>query len=206
LVLKKACMDIQKLNSVYSCDPPLYVSVNLSAKQFNSMLPQVIAQILTEAGFDCGNLRLEVTESTIMENMLTASSVLSEIKTMGVQVYLDDFGTGYSSLNYLHKFPVDALKIDPSFTRNIREDKQAMEILKSVFKLANNLDMKMIIEGVESHEALSVFRDLDFHFLQGFLFSKPVPPEKLFDLMNRSKLIEDYTPGSVHLGSNQEFQ
>ncbi|MBF0506991.1 MAG: EAL domain-containing protein [Nitrospirae bacterium] len=192
-VLKKACMDIRKLNSDYSYDPPLYVSVNLSARQFNNMLPQVIAQILTESGFEGGNLRLEVTESTIMENILTASSVLFDIKTMGVQVYLDDFGTGYSSLNYLHKFPVDALKIDPSFTRNIREDKQAMEILKSVFKLANSLDMKMIIEGVESQEALSVFRDLDFQFLQGFLFSKPVPQEKLFALMNKSRFIVDAT-------------
>jgi len=183
------------LNSLYSYDPPLYVSVNLSAKQFNSLLPQVIAEILAESGFDGANLRLEITESTIMENILSASSVLSDIKAMGVQVYLDDFGTGYSSLNYLHKFPVDALKIDPSFTRNIREDKQAMEILKSVFKLANNLDMKMIIEGVESQEALSVFKELDFHFLQGYLFSRPVTSEKLFDLMNKSGLISDATLG-----------
>lgn len=194
LVLKKACMDIHKLNSIYSSAPPLYVSVNLSAKQFNDMLPEIIAEILTESGFGGENLRLEVTESTIMENILTASSVLNAIKRMGVQVYLDDFGTGYSSLNYLHKFPVDALKIDPSFTRNIREDKQAMEILKSIFKLANNLDMKMIIEGVESQEALSVFRELDFQFLQGYLFSKPVPPEKLIDLMNKYGLIANDTP------------
>ncbi|MGD0283537.1 MAG: EAL domain-containing protein [Dissulfurispiraceae bacterium] len=193
LVLKKACMDIKKLNSVYSYDPPLYISVNLSARQFNSILPQIVAQILTESEFDARNLRLEVTESTIMENILTASSVLSEIKAMGVQVYLDDFGTGYSSLNYLHKFPVDALKIDPTFTRNISDDKQAMEILKSVLKLANNLDMKMIIEGVESQEALGVFRDLDFQFLQGFLFSKPVPQEKLVGLINKSRLIRDDT-------------
>ena len=195
LVMKKACMDIKELNSKFSASFPFYVSVNLSAKQFNTLLPQMIADILAETGFDSGNLRVEITESTIMENIITASSVLDEIKRMGVQVYLDDFGTGYSSLNYLHKFPVDALKIDPSFTRNISEDKQAMEILKSVFKLANNLDMKMIIEGVESQEALSVFKDLDFQFLQGYLFSRPVSSEKLFDLMNKSGLISDDVPG-----------
>ena len=189
LLLKKACMDIKKLNSFYSYNPPIYVSVNLSAKQFNIILPKVIDEILAEAGFDAGNLRLEVTESAIMENILTASSVLSDIKAMGVQVFLDDFGTGYSSLNYLHKFPVSALKINPSFTRNISEDKQAMEILKAVFNLANNLGMEMIIEGVESHEALSVFKELGFQFLQGYLFSKPVPSEKLLDLMNKSALL-----------------
>ncbi len=157
LVMKKACMDIKELNSIYSSGPPFYVSVNLSARQFNNSLPQIIADILSESGFDKGNLRIEVTESTIMENILTASSVLDNIKGMGVQVYLDDFGTGYSSLNYLHKFPVNALKIDRSFTLNIREDMQAQEILKSVFNLANNLDMKMIIEGVENQEDLQHF-------------------------------------------------
>ncbi len=185
-VLKTSCVDIGKLNSVYSYDPPLFVSVNLSARQFNDTLPHIIEVILAESEFAAKNLGLEITESTIMENILTATSVLHDIKGMGIQVFLDDFGTGYSSLNYLHKFPVDALKIDPSFTRNIREDRQAMEILKSIFKLANILEMKMIIEGVESLETLTIFRDLDFQFMQGYIFSKPVSSERLYDLMDKS--------------------
>src|SRR5208282_915072 len=169
------CGNINKLNSDFHRTPPLYVSVNLSAKQFNSGLPQIVSDILSETRFESGNLRLEITESTIMENIFIASSILHDLKAIGIQIFLDDFGTGYSSLNYLHKFPVNALKIDPSFTRNIQDDTQAREILKAIQGLTNNLEMKMIIEGVEDQEQLSTFKDLNCQFIQGYLFSKPLP-------------------------------
>jgi diguanylate cyclase (GGDEF)-like protein/PAS domain S-box-containing protein len=194
LVLKDACENINKLNSNFRRTTPLYVSVNLSAKQFNSALPQIVSDILSETCLDSCNLRLEITESTIMENIFIASSILHDLKAIGVQIYLDDFGTGYSSLNYLHKFPVNALKIDPSFTRNIQEDTQAQEILKSIQGLTNNLDMKMIIEGVEDQEQLNTFKDLNCQFIQGYLFSKPLPTSELLTFMQDSNgLVEQVT-------------
>ena len=122
-----------------------------------------------------------------MENIFMASYILHGLKAMGVQVYLDDFGTGYSSLNYLHKFPVNALKIDPSFTRNIQGDKQAQEILKSILVLANNLGMKMIIEGVEDPEQLNIFKELNCRFIQGFLYSHPLPESELIAFMRKAE-------------------
>ncbi|MGO9014852.1 MAG: EAL domain-containing protein [Dissulfurispiraceae bacterium] len=186
-VLKDACKYINQINARFPHDPALYVSVNLSAKQFNSKLPALVAAALLESSLESGNLRLEITEGTIMENIFTASSILHDLKTMGVQVYLDDFGTGYSSLNYLHKFPVNALKIDSSFTRNIQGDKQAQEILKSILVLATNLEMKMIIEGVEDQEQLNTFKDLNCQFIQGFLYSHPLPTSELFAFMEQAE-------------------
>ncbi len=182
-VLKNACKHINNMNIRFPHAPPLYVSVNLSAKQFNDKLPTLVAAALVESSLESANLRLEITEGTIMENIFTASSILHGLKAMGVQVYLDDFGTGYSSLNYLHKFPVNALKIDPSFTRNIQEDKQAQEILKSILVLANNLEMKMIIEGVEDQEQLNTFKNLNCQFIQGFLYSQALPANELIAFM-----------------------
>lgn len=186
LVLRDACENIHKLNSSLRLVPPLYVSVNLSAKQFNSSLPQIVSDILLESSLDSSNLRLEITESTIMENIFIAASILDKLRSIGVQIYLDDFGTGYSSLNYLHKFPVNALKIDPSFTKNIQDDAQAREILKSIQGLTNNLAMKMIIEGVEDQKQLQTFKKLDCQFIQGYLFSKPLPTSELFAFMQNS--------------------
>ncbi|MBF0559059.1 MAG: EAL domain-containing protein [Nitrospirae bacterium] len=187
LVLKDACENIHKLNSQFELDTSLYVSVNLSAKQFNSSLPQIISDVLSKSGLESNNLRLEITESTIMENIFVAASILDELKGIGVQIYLDDFGTGYSSLNYLHKFPVNALKIDPSFTKNIQDDAQAREILLSIQALTNNLEMKMIIEGVEDQSQLTTFKDLNCQYIQGYLFSRPLPTAELFAFMQNSK-------------------
>ena len=186
-VMKTACKHINNMNTQFPHVPPLYVSVNLSAKQFNNKLPTLVAAALLESSLESPNLRLEITEGTIMENICTASSILHGLKAMGVQVYLDDFGTGYSSLNYLHKFPVSALKIDPSFTRNIQGDKQAQEILKSILVLANNLEMKMIIEGVEDQEQLDTFKNLHCQFIQGFLYSQALPTNELIAFMEQAE-------------------
>ena len=186
-VLRNACMHIKRMNTQFPHVPPLYVTVNMSAKQFNNKLPALVAAALSESSLESGNLRLEITEGTIMENIFMASYILHGLKAMGVQVYLDDFGTGYSSLNYLHKFPVNALKIDPSFTRNIQGDKQAQEILKSILVLANNLGMKMIIEGVEDPEQLNIFKKLNCRFIQGFLYSHPLPEKELIAFMRKAE-------------------
>jgi predicted signal transduction protein with EAL and GGDEF domain len=188
-VLKNACLHINQMNTRFPHVPPLYVSVNLSAKQFNNKLPSLVAAALAESSLESANLRLEITEGIIMENIFMASSILHDLKEMGVQVYLDDFGTGYSSLNYLHKFPVNALKIDASFTRNIQGDKQAQEILKSILILANNLEMKMIIEGVEDQEQLNTFKDLNCRFIQGYLYSHPLPTNELIAFMQQAEKV-----------------
>ena len=120
-----------------------------------------------------------------MENAKLATEVIETLNDMGVYVFLDDFGTGYSSLRYIHTFPVKALKIDRSFVRNISEDREAREIVRAIASLANNLNMTMIVEGVENVKHLEIFRALECKYAQGFLFSRPLSPADLETYMEK---------------------
>lgn len=185
LVLRQACKDLLKWQDEFQMDPPLSVSVNLSAKQLNDGLPRLVAEILGECGLSPESLKLEITESVIMENPETASSILHKLKDMGVQVYLDDFGTGYSSLNYIHRFPVHALKIDRTFVSNMKTDKDSQEIIKAITTIAHNLNLTVIVEGVEMFDQLEYFRKLKCGFSQGYLFSEPLPEHEIIQYMRR---------------------
>ena len=150
------------------------ISVNISARQFNAGLPAFVDRVLKETGLDPAFLKLEITESVIMDNPEVASALIFRLKEMGVQIMIDDFGTGYSSLNYIHKFPVNALKIDRTFVQNLHNDRDAQEIVKAITHLAHNLNMNVIVEGVEMLDQLEYFRKLNCNFSQGFLFSEPL--------------------------------
>jgi len=156
--------------------PPMSVAVNLSARQFqHHNLVETIDRILKETQMDPRWLELEITETIAMQNADYTIVVLRELKGMGIQISMDDFGTGYSSLSYLKKFPIDTLKIDQSFVRDMTTDASDAAIAKAVIILAHSLKLKVVAEGVESSEQESFLREYECDAYQGFLFSNPLP-------------------------------
>ncbi len=165
---------------------PLYVSVNLSALQLKEKnFSSAVKQTLKETGLDPRFLKLELTENIIMENPNQTAMVLRGLNEIGTQACLDDFGTGYSWLTYLRHSPFQILKIDRSFVRDVIFDPYDAAIVKAIVTLAHSLQLKVTAEGVETPEQLVFLRSLGCHEIQGFLFSRPVPPEDF------SKLVEE---------------
>lgn len=174
-VLQEACRQTQIWQTQYPRNPLLMISVNLSGRQFSE--PNLIGQIeqvLQETHLPAHCLKLEITESVIMENAESARTMLLQLKALGVNLSIDDFGTGYSSLNYLHRFPLDTLKIDRSFISQIDSDGEQLEIVHTIVTLAWNLGMDVIAEGVETAKQLAQLKALKCEYGQGFFFSKPM--------------------------------
>jgi diguanylate cyclase (GGDEF)-like protein/PAS domain S-box-containing protein len=156
--------------------PPVRVSVNLSARQFaQKNLVQSIAAVLQETGLEPHYLEIELTESLVMTDVDHAIEMLRQLKLLGVKLSIDDFGTGYSSLAYLKRFPIDILKIDQSFVRDIAVDFNDAAITVSIISLGHNLKLKVIAEGVETQEQLAYLRHHGCDEVQGYLFSRPLP-------------------------------
>jgi len=177
-VLREACYQMRTWQMQFPTVPPLLISVNLSVKQFSQQdLVEQIDQILRESGLDARSLKLEITESVIMENVEAATAKLSQLQALDIQLCVDDFGTGYSSLSYLHRFPINALKIDRSFVLNMGIKGEKWEIVRAIAALAQNLSMDMTAEGVEVMEQLAQLKVLKCKHGQGYLFSKPVNSE-----------------------------
>jgi EAL domain-containing protein (putative c-di-GMP-specific phosphodiesterase class I) len=154
---------------------PIRVAVNLSARQFSDeRLVIEIAHALAQTELPAHLLELEITESMMMENPERAAETLREIKDMGVHVSIDDFGTGYSSLARLKKFPIESVKIDRSFIRDIAVDPDDAAIVSAVIAMAHSLRLKVIAEGVETIDQVRFLRERDCDEIQGFYFSKPV--------------------------------
>ncbi|MBT6119042.1 MAG: EAL domain-containing protein [Rhodospirillaceae bacterium] len=153
------------------------MAVNLSARQFREPgLPATIGRILNDAELPADRLALEMTESMLMEDTEGASAVLASFRDMGLHVAIDDFGTGYSSLSYLKRFPLDTLKIDKSFVRDVTTDPDDAAIATAVIGLAHNLRLGVIAEGVETEAQLDFLRTHGCDVMQGFLYSPPLPP------------------------------
>jgi diguanylate cyclase (GGDEF)-like protein/PAS domain S-box-containing protein len=183
-VLREACQQLRAWQEQFPSDPPLSISVNLSGKQFSQPdLIDCISQILNETGLDPSSLKIEITESAIIENIDTAALMLKRIKALGIRLSLDDFGTGYSSLSYLHRFPIDTLKIDRSFVSRINLPKNA-EIVKTILTLATNLGMDVVAEGVETREQVLQLTGLNCEYVQGYLLSKPIDGRAMRDLIS----------------------
>ncbi|WP_034300454.1 EAL domain-containing protein [Herbaspirillum sp. RV1423] len=162
----------------------LRVSVNLSVRQFvQKDLVSSIAAVLKQTGLDADCLELELTESLVMNDVEHAIGILSELKELGVRLSIDDFGTGYSSLAYLKRFPIDVLKIDKSFVRDITVDADDAAITVSIISLAHSLKLHVIAEGVETQAQLSYLRLHGCDEMQGYLFSPPVPAERFGELL-----------------------
>lgn len=196
-VLREACFQMREWQKVIPADPPLSISVNLSSKQF--MQPDLIGQVkavLEETQIDPRSLKLEITESVVMENIEAATDMLNQLRDLGVELSIDDFGTGYSSLSYLHRFPISTLKIDRSFVSSMADNNENTEIVRTIVMLARNLGMKVVAEGVETKEQLAQLRALDCDYGQGYFFSKPTNVDDTGKLLID---VEDYlmTPSST---------
>ncbi|MDX2213448.1 MAG: EAL domain-containing protein [Oculatellaceae cyanobacterium bins.114] len=176
-VLQEACAQMREWHLRFPDQLPLTVSVNLSGKQFAPELIHQINQILRHTQLGAQYLRLEITESVLMENTDSAAMMLSELQAMGIRLSMDDFGTGYSSLSYLHRFPVDTLKIDRSFINKIDRDGEQLAIVRTIMTLAWNLGMDVIAEGIETLMQLAQLRSLKCEYGQGYFFSKPLDSE-----------------------------
>ncbi|AFZ28629.1 diguanylate cyclase/phosphodiesterase with GAF sensor [Gloeocapsa sp. PCC 7428] len=173
-VLFEACRQLRTWQLEFSAQS-LTMSVNLSSKQFSQ--PDIVEQIvhiLQSTNLDAHSLKLEITESTIMENAESATAMLLRLRDLGIEIYLDDFGTGYSSLSSLHRFPVDVLKIDRSFINTINRSDEKTKIVQVIMSLAQNLGMDAIAEGIETVEQMMQMKTLQCKYGQGYLFSKPL--------------------------------
>ncbi|HEY9699006.1 MAG TPA: EAL domain-containing protein [Trichocoleus sp.] len=179
--LREACHQMKAWETKFS--QPLTVSVNLSSKQFTPQITVQVQQILKETGLAPQRLKLEITESLLMENAESAIDTLSELRELGIQLAIDDFGTGYSSLSYLHRFPIDTLKIDRSFINKIDVDGEQLAIVRTIITLAWNLGMEVVAEGVETTKQLSQLRSLHCEYAQGYLFAKPLAESSVEQLI-----------------------
>jgi diguanylate cyclase (GGDEF)-like protein/PAS domain S-box-containing protein len=183
-VQETACRQALGWHDLRPDDRPLDLAVNLSARQVaHRDLADSVREILNRTGLDPVNLRLEVTESVLVEESASATATLEALSEIGVRLVLDDFGTGYSSLAYLNRFPFDALKIDRSFVDGLGVEQERTAIVEAVIGMARALSLDAIAEGVENEAQLSELRRLGCDFAQGHLFSRPLAPEKVTALL-----------------------
>jgi EAL domain-containing protein (putative c-di-GMP-specific phosphodiesterase class I) len=174
-VLEAACRQMREWADMSGDFDGVTVSVNLSGRQFSqSDLVEQVSAALGKAGLAPARLKLEVTESMVMENVETVVEVLTKLRALGVGLSIDDFGTGYSSLSYLHKFPIDTLKIDRSFVGRMTDNVENAEIVRTIITLAKSLQMSVVAEGVETREQFKRLRESGCDFGQGFILSRPV--------------------------------
>ena len=182
--LEMACAELVKWNEREDLTHPLFASVNLSGTHFaQSGLVDQIKDILSKTGLNPRCLKLEITETVVMENAENAISMLRQIKDLGVQISLDDFGTGYSSLSYLQRFPIDAVKIDRAFVRSMEDGRQNGEIVRAILALADAMKLSVIAEGIESIHQLHQLVVLSCRYGQGYLFSPPLPAGEFEELI-----------------------
>lgn len=187
-ILRKSCNQLVEWKRKYPAQADLMISVNLSGKHFAQPdLVKQVKDILKDTNMDPRHLKLELTESAIMENAETAIFMLKRLRGIGVQLSIDDFGTGYSSLSYLHRFPIDTLKVDRSFVGTMEEGSENGEIVRTIIALAKALKLSVIAEGIETVHQLHQLRVLNCEYGQGFLFSRPVPCEEAEGLVRDVK-------------------
>jgi len=186
-VLRTACRQLRRWEEA-GLAPHLKMAVNLSARQFKQHnIVNMVSHVLQQSGCAPERLELEITESVVMDNPEAAAATLHQLSAMGVSLAIDDFGTGYSSLSYLKRFPIDALKIDRSFVRDISTDAEDAAIARAVIALAHSMRLKVIAEGVETAEQLAFLRDESCDQMQGYLLSRPVDAEQIAALLAQRK-------------------
>jgi EAL domain-containing protein (putative c-di-GMP-specific phosphodiesterase class I) len=197
-VLRQACRQLKAWQDDYADVSSLFISVNVSCKQFTDPgLVDLVLTCLEETGIEPHCLKLEITETTIMRNLALATQTLAELRDIGVNISLDDFGTGYSSLNYLQRFPIETLKIDKSFIERLDGCKQSQEIVRTIISLAHSLGMKVTAEGIEKLTQQSILSEIACENGQGYLYSHPVPKATIEELLRsdrRTLTIAGFTP------------
>ncbi|HEX4056393.1 MAG TPA: EAL domain-containing protein [Tepidisphaeraceae bacterium] len=174
-IITQACQQLAEWHKAVSSAPPLFMSINLSRRQFvdRELIPH-LSQTLKETALEAKDLQLELTESIISNDAPAARMVLTRLKKLGVQLAVDDFGTGYSSLSCLHSFPLDVLKIDRAFVTSQRACSDTVAVLKAIVDLAHNLKMRVVAEGVETAEQAALLETVECNEGQGYFFAKPL--------------------------------
>lgn len=174
-ILKQACRQMKTWQEKYLQQTPLTINVNVSVQQFSySNLVEEIKAILAETGLSPASLKLEITESAIMENAESANKILQQLRDLDIKICIDDFGTGYSSLSYLHHFPIDNLKIDRLFVNQINTAQENSKIVEAIVNLSSSLDLTVTAEGIETETQFKYLKNLGIEFGQGYLFSRPI--------------------------------
>jgi diguanylate cyclase (GGDEF)-like protein len=185
-VLEESCRQLREWQDLFGRPNDLSMGVNLSVKQFSQPdLTGRVRQILADTGIDPAMLKLEITETVIVQNTEFATHTLRELKALGVQVYMDDFGTGYSSLSYLHRLPLDALKIDRSFIAEMDTDERTYQLVRAIVTLAQSVDVEVVAEGVVATRQVAELRSLGCEYAQGFFFSRPVVADQAEAMLAR---------------------
>ncbi len=207
-ILRKACHQMVEWQKRSPLNQNLMMSINLSTKHFTQTdLVDQIKNIIVETGINPHSVKLELTESAVMDNAENAILMLKQLRSLGVRLSIDDFGTGYSSLSYLHRFPIDILKVDRSFVSTMEDGSENGEIVRTIIALAKTLGLSVIAEGIESIHQLHQLRILGCEYGQGYLFSRPVPSveiDKLLEDRDRwQNIIPDNNPAM--LAQNREF-
>ena len=188
-ILMEACSQLSRWRWRSVLNRSLLMSINLSGKHFTQPdLVETVKSTLQETGLEAHCLKLEITESAVMENAEDATHTLKNLRAIGVQLSIDDFGTGYSSLSYLHKFPIDTLKIDRSFVSRMKPEGEDSEIVKTIVTLAQNLGLDVIAEGVETPAQIEQLREMGCRYAQGFTFSRPLPQAEIDELINVKRM------------------
>jgi EAL domain-containing protein (putative c-di-GMP-specific phosphodiesterase class I) len=191
-VIEQACRQI----ACWAQDEagPLPVAVNVASPQFSdSTLVDTVAAALQRHQIDPALLSLEVTETALMEDLARTAATLSTLWSMGVRIAIDDFGTGYSSLAYLRRFPVDTLKIDIAFIRELPNNADDAAVVRAIIAMAHSLKLKVVAEGVESAEQLAYLAEHGCDLIQGYYFSRPVPADMMTQLLRQDARLA-YTP------------
>jgi diguanylate cyclase (GGDEF)-like protein/PAS domain S-box-containing protein len=189
-VLHESCLRMRAWRE-RSTGIPLTVSVNLSGRQFrHADLSEHVLEIIRSTGADPSSIKFEVTESILIEQPEVVIDTLRRLRALGIKIVLDDFGTGFSSLSYLHRFPLDTLKIDASFVQRMLADQGSAEIVRTIIVLAHNLGMDVVAEGVETAEQLERLAQWGCDYAQGYYFSRPVPAAEASRLIENKRLPE----------------
>lgn len=177
-VLLEACQQLKQWQDQFSSNPPVSMNVNISKRQLtHSDLVETIEQVLETTKIEPHTLKLEITESAIMDSLDDLKPVLERLRACGVFLCIDDFGTGHSSLSCLHEFPIDVLKIDRAFLDNMRENREYAAVTQAIVTLAQNLGMDVVAEGVETLEQVAQLQALETDYAQGYYFARPLRPE-----------------------------
>jgi PAS domain S-box-containing protein len=186
-VLQEACRQMADWKLKHSAAACLSVAINVSGKQLaNDFFVEHVRRVLVQTGLDAKAIRLEITESILVDDRNNPLEKLSDLKASGVLLAMDDFGTGYSSLSCLHRFPIDILKVDRSFVQNIERERHAAAVVEAVITLAHKMGMTVVAEGVEISEQLAVLQYLECDLAQGYLFSRPLTPDAAERLVEES--------------------
>ncbi|MEM9805309.1 MAG: EAL domain-containing protein [Cyanobacteria bacterium P01_D01_bin.56] len=180
-LITEACHQLSQWQQAFPQARPLTMSVNLSALQLCQLtLAEHVEQVLKTSNIDPGTLKLEITESALVENSHVVTLVLQKLKDLGIRLHLDDFGTGYSALSRLKSLPLNALKVDRSFVVNKNWD-----ICEIIYALAEKLDLSVIVEGIETREDIDMLETIGFRYMQGYFFSRPLKADVMADFLSK---------------------